>query len=402
MTTLYLDCGMGAAGDMLTSALLELFDDRDAMVAELNGLGIPGVVYEAEKSEKCGIVGTHMHVLVHGEEEGQHHHHDHDHDHEHGHHHHSGMDQIRHWISHARLPEQVRKDVEAVYASIAAAESQVHGVPVDQIHFHEVGSLDALADVTAVCYLMNRLGVDQVWASPVHVGSGQVSCAHGILPVPAPATAVLLKGIPIYGGSIYGELCTPTGAALLKHFVKNFGNMPAFILEKTGYGMGKKNFPVANCVRALLGSQGDGDRILELSCNLDDMTGENIGFAMDYLLEQGALDVFTTAIGMKKNRPGVMLTVLCKLDDREKMTEAMFRCTTTLGVRETEHRRSTLTRHTETVETAYGPVRVKVSRGCGVERRKAEYDDLCRIAKENNITVEQIRKICERKEQAND
>ena len=232
---------MGAAGDMLTAALLELLPDREGFVRKLNSLGIPGVTVVAERSEKCGINGTHIRVMVHGEEENEHMHGHHHHDHHHG-----SMSEIRSIVSGLPIPTMVKLDIMAVYEEIARAESHVHGVPVDQIHFHEVGSMDAVADITAVCMLMYELDVDQVIASPVHVGSGQVRCAHGILPVPAPATAHILREIPIYGGSIKGELCTPTGAALLKHFVTEFGDMPAMKLNAIGYGMGKKDFERAN------------------------------------------------------------------------------------------------------------------------------------------------------------
>ena len=215
-----------------------------------------------------------MKVTTHGEEEDSDHHH----------HHHGGMADIRGIVSGLPLPTMVKLDILSVYEEIAQAESQVHGVPMEHIHFHEVGTMDAIADITAVCLLLHRLAPDKVVASPVHVGSGQVRCAHGILPVPAPATAYLLRGIPIYGGEITGELCTPTGAALLKYFATEFGPMPVMRVQAMGYGMGKKDFPRANCVRAMLGETEDaGDRIVELQCNVDDMTGEAIGFALEQL-----------------------------------------------------------------------------------------------------------------------
>lgn len=387
MKTLYLDCGMGAAGDMLTAALLELFPQREKMAEELNELGIPGVRYEAEPCSKCGIQGTHVHVYVGNTEEGENHPHDHSHSH-----HHSGMEEINHWISHIQASQTVKERVRSVYETIARAESLVHGVEVQDIHFHEVGTLDALADVTAVCYLMEKLGNPVVYASPVHVGSGHVYCAHGILPVPAPATAEILKGVPIYGGQIQGELCTPTGAALLKQFVKEFGDMPVMIPQAVGYGMGKKDFAMANCLRAVLGESGEAeDSIVELSCNLDDMTGEDIGFAMERLLEAGAPEVFTTPIYMKKNRPAVMLTVLCRQEQREQMVRLIFRHTTTLGIRETLRRRATLTRREKQVMTPYGPVSCKISQGWGVSRRKPEYEDLARLAREKDIPIHQLR-----------
>ena len=250
MKTLFLDCSMGAAGDMLTAALLELLPDPDAFVEEFNALGIPGVIMVREKSVKCGITGTHVRIQVNGEEEDEH---MHDHGHEHSHHH-TGMAEIHHILSHLNLEESVREDVEQVYDQIAQAESHAHGMPVDQIHFHEVGTMDALADVTAVCMLIHRIAPEQILATPVHVGSGTVKCAHGILPVPAPATAYILKGVPIYGGQVRGELCTPTGAALLKHFVSGYGALPVMRVETIGYGMGHKDFAQANCVRAFLGT----------------------------------------------------------------------------------------------------------------------------------------------------
>lgn len=390
MNILYLDCGMGAAGDMLTAALLELFPDPEKMVEALNALDVPGVRYQRELTQKCGITGTHMHVYVGDTEEGAHSHAHHEH-HDHPH---SSMGQLEHWIGHIQASNGVKSNIRAVYNRIAQAESAVHGVSIQKIHFHEVGSLDALADVAAVCYLMEQLGNPTVYASPVHVGSGHVSCAHGILPVPAPATAEILKGIPIYGGQILGELCTPTGAALLKQFVSEFGNMPVMTPQAVGYGMGKKDFAMANCVRAVLGSDSrEGtDSIVELRCNLDDMTAEDIGFAMEQLLRAGAPEVFTTPIGMKKNRPGTMLTVLCRADQREEMVRLLLRHTSTLGIRESVCRRFTLTRREETVDTPYGKVRCKISEGYGVCRRKPEYDDLSAIAEAQQLPLSEIRR----------
>lgn len=414
MKILYVDCGMGAAGDMLTAALLELFPDPGAVLAELNDMGLEGVSFRAEHSVKCGITGTHMSVTVNGEEEAsmggeasqnegerrynhdnqEHHHHHHYglHDH-HEHHHHASMDEIEHIVrEQMNLPQKVREDVLAVYRLIAEAESRVHGVPVAEIHFHEVGAKDAIADIAAVCLLMEKLSPDRVVASPVHVGSGRVRCAHGTLPVPAPATALLLQGIPIYGDSIDGELCTPTGAALLKHFVTEFGGMPVMELKACGYGMGRKDFEAANCVRVMLGEDGESlGPICELSCNVDDMTGESMGFAMERLLEAGALDVYVIPVQMKKSRPGMLLQVICKPADRDRMVGEIMKHTTTIGVRENRLWRHTLDREIEPRETSFGRVRRKVSRGYDVERAKYEYEDLARIARERGLSLEQVR-----------
>ncbi len=425
MKTLYLECNMGAAGDMLTAALLELHPDPQGFVERMNRLGLPGVVFAAQPAVKCGITGTQVSVTVGGEEEESHdvplhshvhetaqdeahpghahdhvhehihdHEHSHGHEHGHGHHHHAGMGDIRHILSHLDIPQPVRQDAEAVYQLIAQAESHAHGRPVEEIHFHEVGTLDAVTDVVAVCWLLHDLAPEQIVASPVHVGCGQVRCAHGILPVPAPATAYILQGVPTYGGSVQGELCTPTGAALLKHFVQRFGSSPVMRVEKTGYGMGKKDFEAANCVRAMLGqTQEESAAIAQLACNLDDMTPEALGFAQERLWEAGALDVTTAPIGMKKNRPGVQLTCLCRLEDREKLVSVLFAHTTTLGVRESLCTRYTLARSQRTVETEHGPVRVKEARGWGVTREKPEYEDVAKIAREQGLTLDQVKEL---------
>jgi uncharacterized protein (TIGR00299 family) protein len=254
--------------------------------------------------------------------------------------------------------------------------------------------MDAVADVTAVCMLIEKLAPDQIIASPVHVGAGTVKCAHGILPVPAPATALILKDVPIYGGAIQSELCTPTGAALLKHFVRKFESMPVMKIKKIGYGMGKKDFPQANCVRAILGESADQtDLVLELSCNVDDMTAEEISFATEQLMECGARDVYTINIGMKKNRPGTLIRVICTPDQRDVMVEKMFLYTTTLGIRQTDTKRFTLHRGLDTVETEFGHVRVKRSSGYGVNKVKLEYDDIAAIAKEKGLGIREVRNL---------
>lgn len=417
MDTLYFDCSMGAAGDMLTGALMELLPDPADFLRRLNGLGLPGVQVTAERGENGGMAGTQVTVSINGavEEEPAHdplpaHGHDHDHDHGHGHdhdhHHHHGHDHGHvhaHLHAHATLqeitalvaglavPDGVRRRILAVYRRIAQAESEAHGVTVEQVHFHEVGAMDALADVTAVCLLMDALSPARVVVSPICVGSGHVRCAHGLLPVPAPATARLLRGAPIYGSDFPGELCTPTGAALLMEFATEFGPLPAMTLCAAGCGLGRKTFPRANCLRALAGTRGPGrDTVLELICTVDDMTAEQMAFAMERLFDAGALDVSTQAVGMKKSRLGTQLRVLCREAQREALVEALFRHTTTLGVRELETRRYVLTRRVETVETAFGPVRRKISDGYGVTRSKWEYEDLARIARETGRGIWEV------------
>lgn len=449
MKLLYLDCGMGAAGDMLGAALAELLPDdaRDAFTSELNAAGIPGVHVSLDPSVKCGITGTHLTVTVNGTEEKEgghshshehsHHDHQHDHSHSHDHHHdhshehshshdhhhdhsHRSLHDIHHIIVDLKLPEAVRTDILAVYRLIAEAESKAHDKPVSEIHFHEVGTMDAIADIASVCLLLHKLAPDQIIASPIHVGSGQVKCAHGILPVPAPATAYILKDIPIYSGSIQGELCTPTGAALLKHFVTRFDQMPLMTPASTGYGMGTKDFPAANCVRAILGesfAENQAETICELSCNVDDMTGEDIAFAIETFLQNGALDAFTVPCTMKKGRPGVLVTVLCKDPDQKQMTRLILQHTTTLGVRSAEKKRWILSRtesetvipddmlanvtapnmpagsKTQELKTTGNDctIRSKTSTGFGITRNKYEHDDLEKIARTYGLTLAQVR-----------
>lgn len=415
MKTLYFECNMGAAGDMIMSALLELHPQPDSFMERLNGLGIPNVTFKKSTSVKCGISGTHVEVAVGGTVENEHmhkhgHHHEHEHHHEHGRshehrhehehhhehhheheHHHTGVSEIEHIIGHLDIPERVKNDAIGVYKLIVEAESHAHGCEISEIHFHEVGTMDAVADVVGTCLLINELNVDRIIASPINVGSGQVRCAHGILPVPAPATAHILGGVPIYSNDIQGELCTPTGAAILKYFAQEFSPIPVMKISKIGYGMGSKDFEAANCLRVMLGeTQDKSDTVSELCCNLDDMTGEAIGFAIDRLFDAGALDVFTTPIGMKKNRPGILLTCICRENQRDEMLGLIFKHTSTIGVREYITNRYALDRTIETTHTQFGDVRVKRSTGWGVSKIKAEYDDMEKIARENNISISDI------------
>lgn len=294
------------------------------------------------------------------------------------------------------LADEVRDNAKAVYTLIAEAESRVHGHPIENIYFHEVGSLDAPADVLSVCELMHELAPDKVLTSPVNVGSGFVKCTHGVLPVPTPATELILRGVPIYLGEIKSKLCTPTGAALLKHFVEDFVPLPVLRVEYVAYGTGKKNFETANVVRVLLGeTEGECEQIIELPCNLDDMTPEELGFAMEELFRLGALDVYFTSIGMKKSRSGVMLTCMCRVQQRDEMLRCLFKHTTTLGVREYVCNRYSLTRSIDTVQTEYGAVRIKKAEGYGIKRSKPEYDDLAKLARENDTTIAEIRKATE-------
>ena len=412
MNILYLECKMGIAGDMFASSLLGLFDDKDRIVDELNAMGVPKVRYQHTRSEKCGIMGDHISVFIDGKEEesldvraGNY---EHEHTHVHSHssddlpevhddnlvHSHNSLYHIEEIIEELNITREIKSDIREIYQLIAQAESEVHGVNISEIHLHEVGNLDAIADIAAVCYMMHEIDPDKVIVSPINVGSGQVKTSHGILPVPAPATANLLKGIPSYTSDrIEGELCTPTGAALIKYFAFDFGPQPIMAVDKIGYGMGKKDFPQANCVRALLGSANDeGDIVVELSCNIDDMTPEEIGFATEMLFDAGALEVYTISVDMKKNRPGFLLTCMCREDKKEAVVKAIFKHTTTIGIRENTSNRYVLSREISKIDTPYGEVRVKTSSGYDVRRRKFEYEDLAGISRRTGRSVLEIKK----------
>ena len=395
MKQLYWNCAMGAAGDMLAASLLAIQDDKDAALHALNTIGIPGVTFTMEPQQSGGICGLHLHVIIGGKEElpgAFVHHHDHDHHHHHTHAH-TTLPDILHLIDHLHASDSVKTHMREIYALLADAESTVHGQPVELVHFHEVGAMDAVADIAAVCVLLELLGVEAVAASPVHVGAGSIRCAHGILPVPTPATALLLENVPTYGGSIETELCTPTGAALLRHFASSFGPQPQMTVARIGYGIGTKQFSEApNCVRAMLGTAQTGpdhDEIVKLETNLDDMTAEWIAFACEELLRAGARDVFTTPVQMKKGRPGTMLTVLCAPQDREEMIRLLFCHTTTLGVREEIMTRSILRRKSD----ADGKIRVKRAEGYGVEKEKPEFDDLAALARDKGISLFEAKKL---------
>ena len=422
MKTIYLECNMGAAGDMLMSALYEICDQKEWFLHKMNTVFAPyHIVLSPESAVSCGINGTHMKVTVDGTEEvsldvkaGHAHHthaespdasfaHEASDSAEDGHSHtHTTYAAVCEEIASLDLPAEVKDDALAIYRLLGEAEAKVHDTTLEQIHFHEVGTLDALADVVGCALLIRTIAPEQILASPLHVGNGFVKCAHGVLPVPAPATAELLRGIPFYTGSVTGELLTPTGAAILHYYVLRYLPMPTMTASEIGYGIGSKDFGIANCVHAFLGDTASylaaeeeepyscDDTILSISCNIDDMTGEALGLATEIFMAAGALDVFTIPIQMKKNRPAVMLTCMCAKEDREKFLTLILKHTTTLGVREYTCKRYGLKRGIREVETIYGTVRVKAASGYGVTKEKPEYEDMARIAKEKKISLAEI------------
>jgi hypothetical protein len=445
MKTLYIECKMGAAGDMLMAALYELLNEAEkkTFLDTMNRLFPGDVIVTPIAAQSCGIGGTHMQVEVlhteegkeehaggagvdehghaHGSESGAGTHETHAHGSESGagaHHSHYSYPSILAQIDHLPLSDSVKKDAAAIYQLIGEAEATVHGHPLSQIHFHEVGSLDAIADVVGCSLLFSMLHPDTILASPIHVGNGTVRCAHGILPVPAPATAEILKGIPYYTGEIATELCTPTGAAVLKHFASDFISMPVMNVSRIGIGLGTKEFAQANCVRVFwgerasadpaksaaqtdaadsaafsrpLGCDSDSDKILELSCNLDDISGEELGYAMEKLFEAGAYEVFYESVYMKKNRPGILLRCFCASSEKERFTKLIFEHTTTRGLRYQYFSRAKMNTHFEEISTPYGPVRRKVNEAYGICKSKYEYEDLRRIANEQGLSIAKVK-----------
>jgi uncharacterized protein (TIGR00299 family) protein len=388
MKTLYLECAMGAAGNMLTAALLELVNDKADFLKQINSIEIPGLKVDTESIVKCGISGTHIRVSINGIEESciganvlkcNH----------------ISFEKIENIIARLSVSQKVKDNALNIYRLIAGAEASVHGTSVEQIHFHELGNADAIADIVGVCMLMESLAPQEIIASPINVGSGFVQCTHGVMPVPSPATAHILQDVPIYSKNAHGELCTPTGAAIIKHFAKRFEQMPKMRVQKIGYGMGTKDLESVNCLRAFLGetenSSGEmNDRIAQLQCNLDDMTGEAVGFAVNLLLREGALDVFTVPIQMKKNRPAVLLTCICSECKAHFFAELILRHTTTFGIRRTVCDRYVLNRKILAKQTLFGNIRIKTGEGYNIKKIKPEYDDIAEAAHLNNVSFGEV------------
>jgi uncharacterized protein (TIGR00299 family) protein len=369
---------MGASGDMLVSALFDLVDDKTAAEEKIGAIAamLPGVGFKISEETRGAISGLHTSVRIGGEEE---HAPDGDHSHHHHSHHHHSLQDIMDLLKTVPGSEQVKADTIDVYNLIANAESKAHGEVVELIHFHELGAYDAIFDVAAVCTLFEMIGADNIVASPVNVGGGSVKTEHGLIPVPAPATAFLLEGIPTYGdGELLFELCTPTGAALIKKFANSFGPQPVMVVDTIGYGLGKMEFPSRpNILRGLLGYGDDvrdihpNEEVVELSCNIDDMTGEQLGGAAEILRSEGALDVSFIPITGKKSRPGVILQCICSLNDETKMVKLILEHTSTFGVRGRQMFRYALER--EFTTRADGVV-IKHGKGFGVEKSKEEFD----------------------------
>ncbi|MBL0389493.1 nickel pincer cofactor biosynthesis protein LarC [Tumebacillus sp. ITR2] len=403
--TLYLDCISGISGDMLLAALFDLGADLQYVKSELEKLPVDEFDLWVDTVDKLGITAKKLGMRL--PEVGEHEHshgdgHTHSHTHEdgllHGHshaHEHRRAAMILEMIRESELPERVKARSGAVFDAIAVAEGKIHGIDPAEVHFHEVGAMDSILDIIGACLAMENLGVDEIHASPVPTGYGKVKMAHGLYPVPAPATAELLKGIPLAKSPAEGELTTPTGAGVLRALATRFGPLENFTVDAIGYGAGTKNFPEhPNVLRAMLG-QAVGSECREtihvLEAQVDDCTAETCGYVMERLFENGALDVYYTSVQMKKNRPGTLVSVLCASVDVSRLEEILLRETTTFGVRQSIWTRRALAREFETVETPYGSVRVKIGSLNGrVLQETPEYEDVARVARENGVPFREV------------
>jgi pyridinium-3,5-bisthiocarboxylic acid mononucleotide nickel chelatase len=390
--TLYLDCFAGASGDMLVGAMLDCGLDFELLRTELLKLGVEGYELSLARVDRSGVSAAKFDVHLTGalHLHGHHHNHEHSHGHERQSHHRS-LSEIKRIISSSNLSELVKGRAQAIFQRIGEAEAKIHNAPIETVHFHEVGAIDSIVDVVGACVAFDALKIGRIISSPLHVGSGTFQCAHGTYPVPGPATAELLKGVPIYSKDVEGELVTPTGAAIISTVAESYGPMPMMKIEKVGYGAGTRDYPkFPNALRAIIGEMGeDADltpaTVTVIEANIDDLNAQVFGYLMEKALAAGALDIFYTPAQMKKNRPGVLLTLLCNPPDRERMCDLIFRETTTLGVRYRNEHREILTREFVTVETEYGPIRVKVSRARDgrVMNASPEFED-CRAAAEKS------------------
>lgn len=434
MRTLYLDCFAGASGDMFIGALLDCGLDFELLKAELVKLGVEGYELSLTRVDRSGInsakFDVHLNSEVHHHHDHSHeHHHDHSHEHTHEHHHHHehshevnpqsaihnphshdhrSLSTIKHIISSSALSASVKERALTIFQRIGEAESKIHGIPIETVHFHEVGAVDSIVDIVGACIGLEALKIEQIISAPLHVGSGTFNCAHGTYPVPGPATAELLKGVPSYSKDIDGELVTPTGAAIISTLAVSYGNLPAMKIERVGYGAGTRSYPkFPNVLRAIIGeseniaagsasaspaSDDTPKTVTVIEANIDDLSPQVFGHLMEKLLIAGALDVFYTPVQMKKNRPGVLMTLLCKPEDRLQLSDLIFNETTTLGVRYREEKREILRREFVTVETEFGSIQMKIARAENgrLVNYAPEFDDCRAAAERHQVPIRQV------------
>ena len=405
MKILYFDCFAGISGDMTIGALLDLGLDFEFLINELAKLGVSGYELSLTRVDRSGINAAKFDVHLSSIEINHHHDHSHkEHTHSHETHHpspithhshnHRSLSTIKHLIESSTLSEKVKQNSLAIFQRIGEAESKIHGVDIESVHFHEVGAVDSIVDIIGACIGLEALGIEKIISSPLHVGYGTFTCAHGTYPIPGPAATEILRGVPIYAKEIEGELVTPTGAAIVATLASEFSKMPMMRVEKVGYGAGTRTYEkFPNVLRAVLGEieikDATPDTISVIEANIDDLSPQIFGHLMEQALTAGALDIFYTPVQMKKNRPGILLTLLCAVGDREKFIELIFRETTTLGIRYRTENRVILQREFLSVETEFGPVKIKIARDANgkVINVAPEYEDCQAAAMKHQVAV---------------
>jgi uncharacterized protein (TIGR00299 family) protein len=448
---LYFDCFAGISGDMSIGALIDLGLSPSAVIEEIKKLGVKGYEIEIKKANRFSISGTDVKVTltedsdcihIHEADSGPDHGHDHEH-HSHDHHHgpegdHRSHDEkhdhshthgekersladISHIIHFSSISQRAKELSVAIFTEIAKAEAAVHGKSIQEVHFHEVGAIDSIVDIVGAAICIDMLKVDRIYCSPVHEGQGFVNCRHGRLPIPVPAVIKMLggSGISIVTEDIQAELVTPTGFGILKTVSQGCGKMPEMLVESVGYGFGKTDTGRLNALRVILGTSGESggsvpdksagnelapqigcettsERVILMETNIDDTTGEILGYTMEKLMKAGALDTYFTPIQMKKNRPACMLSVLCKACDTEALADMIFRETSTIGIRFQELERIALKREIRAVQTELGEVRVKLVAVRGLERIQPEYEDCAKLAEKNNLSLNEVYEIVKR------
>ncbi|MBX3277185.1 MAG: nickel pincer cofactor biosynthesis protein LarC [Acidobacteria bacterium] len=396
MRTIYLDCFAGISGDMLLGAMLDLGLDITDLKAELSKLDLHGFAVDSQKTNRCGITSTKFDVIVHHHD---HHHDHHEHDHhvaEHPAHAHRPLSEIVRLIEASELADRVKGRAIAVFRRLGEAEAKIHGVPVETVQFHEVGAVDSIVDIVGACIGLDLLGIEKIVCSALHVGTGTFECAHGVYPVPGPATAELLRNAPVYAGEVRGELVTPTGAAIVSTLASEFGPLPAMNVLRVGYGAGARKYPhFPNVLRAFLGEtelEAAPNTVAVIEANLDDLSPQVLGHLMERAFASGALDLFYTPVQMKKNRPGVLLTALCAPYDRDAIINLIFSETSTLGVRHRIEQRTTLNREHIAVKTEYGSIRIKAASDASGKRRNfaPEFDDCREAAESHGVPLREV------------
>lgn len=404
MKTLYFDCSSGISGNMTLGALLEIVGDEKYLLEELNKLNVDGYKIEISKQVKNGITGTYVNVIL--EHDEHHHHHDHHHEgehehaHEHHHHEHRNLNDVYNVIDNSSLDENTKDLAKRIFLRVAKAESKVHNKPLEEVHFHEVGAIDSIVDIVGTAILINKINPDKIISSVVNDGYGFIECAHGTMAVPVAATSEIFaaSNVKFRQIDIDTELVTPTGAAIIAELAEDFVTLPAMVTKKIGWGTGSKDLKIPNVLKVYYGEiQEQNENLVVMETNIDDCSGEILGYTSEKLFENGALDVFYTPIFMKKNRPAYRLSVVCRKEDMFKLQNIIFKETTTIGIRYRFESRTELGREFVEIDTRYGKIKAKKVTNNGETYVYPEYESMKELAEKNNITLKELYKLEELK-----